>query len=65
MTATTLQPRLLTINEACAYASVSRSTIYEWAKAGKIRLAKFGNALTRVDRQSLEAFIDAACCQPS
>lgn len=32
----------ITINEACEYAGVTRKTIYNWMKAGKLRARKFG-----------------------
>ncbi|MGV3580088.1 helix-turn-helix domain-containing protein [Brevundimonas sp.] len=34
------RPIALTINEACEYASLSRSTIYNLAKAGKLPIRK-------------------------
>lgn len=50
------RPVALTVNEACAYMSLSRSTIYNLAKAGKLPIRKVaGRSL--ILRQDLLALL--------
>jgi len=43
----------LTINEACAAAKVSRRTIYNWLRDGKVRVARTAGGAIRIDPGSL------------
>lgn len=42
----------LTLKEAGRYLKVSRSTLYNWERAGRLRLYRFGRAV-RVNREDL------------
>lgn len=35
----------LTIREACQYIKVSRSTLYNWERAGKLSMYRFGRSV--------------------
>jgi excisionase family DNA binding protein len=48
--------RLLTVNEAAAYLSVSVSTLYGWVWQRRISFVKMGRAL-RFDLRDLDSFI--------
>jgi excisionase family DNA binding protein len=50
--------RLLTVNEAAEFLSVSVSTLYGWAWQRRIPFVKMGRAL-RFDRMDLEKFVNA------
>lgn len=52
------QKMLLTINDAAAAMSVSRSTIYNMLKAGDIKAIRLG-AKNRIPVESVQAFIAA------
>ena len=48
--------KLITVTEVAEYLRVKRSTVYEWAKDGKIPAAKVGR-LWRFDREEIEAWV--------
>ena len=48
--------KLITVTEVAEYLRVKRSTVYEWAKEGKIPAAKVGR-LWRFDREEIEAWV--------
>jgi excisionase family DNA binding protein len=50
--------RLLTVNEAAEFLSVSVSTLYGWAWQRRVPFVKMGRAL-RFDRMDLEMFVNA------
>lgn len=47
------EARYLTILEACRLAKVSRRTIYNWLKAGKLRTKRTVGGSVRIDPASL------------
>lgn len=49
--------RLLTIKEASHRSSMGRTTLYDEAKAGRLRLVKIG-AATRIEVAELDRWID-------
>jgi len=57
-TVNSLPPRLLSILDAAAYASTSRSTLYAEEKAGRIKFVKLGTA-TRIEVVEINRWIDA------
>ena len=48
--------KLLTVQEIAKYLRVKPSTVYEWAKNGKMPAAKVGR-LWRFDREKVEAWV--------
>ena len=50
------EPDLLTVEEVAQYLRVKRSSVYEWAQAGKIPAAKIGR-LWRFHRGEIEAWV--------
>ena len=46
-------PPLLTIPQACAYAAVSRGTIYNWIAQGKLTVWRTASGMIRLDRTEL------------
>jgi len=48
--------KLITVEEVAKYLRVKRSTVYEWAKEGKIPAVKVGR-LWRFDREETEAWV--------
>lgn len=50
--------RLLTVKQAAEYAGMSRSTLYDEAKAGRLQMVKLG-AATRIERAAIDAWINA------
>lgn len=44
----------MTIAEACQYLRITRSTLYRWAREGRLRLYRMGSRTTRVKRPDLE-----------
>jgi excisionase family DNA binding protein len=42
----------LTIREACRYLKVSRSTLYNWERAGRLDMYRFGRSV-RIRRDDL------------
>lgn len=50
-------PVLLTVKEACAVASISRTTLYELIRANRIRTLKIGSRGIRIPVAELERFI--------
>ena len=48
--------RLMTVGEVAEYLRVKRSTVYKWAKDGKIPAAKVGR-LWRFDRGQIETWV--------
>ena len=47
---------LMTVEEVAEYLRVKSSTVYEWAKKGKIPAAKVGR-LWRFDREEIEEWV--------
>lgn len=45
---------LLTVAEACRYLKVTRTTLYRWARQGKLRLVKVGQRTTRLHRVDID-----------
>jgi excisionase family DNA binding protein len=54
-----IEPRLLTVQEAARFLTVSASTLYGWVWQRKIPFVKVGRAL-RFDLTDLEEFIEAS-----
>ena len=48
--------RLMTVEEVAAYLRVKPSTVYKWAKDGRVPAAKVGR-LWRFDREEIEAWV--------
>ena len=48
----------VTVREACALLKVSRQTVYEWMKSGKLKAVKAGR-LVRIRTEDLESFLKA------
>jgi excisionase family DNA binding protein len=44
---------LLTVAEACRYLKVTRTTLYRWARLGKVRFVKLGERSTRLRRDDV------------
>ncbi|MBV1866173.1 MAG: helix-turn-helix domain-containing protein [Rhodobacteraceae bacterium] len=51
--------RLLRINEAASYAAVSRATLYNEIKAGRLTKLKIGKS-SRIEISEINRWIDAA-----
>ncbi len=51
-----MKDEFLTFNEVMAYLRVSRTTIYDWLNAGKLRAYKVGKSV-RFKKSDVEAFI--------
>lgn len=52
----------LTVEEACAFARVSRWTLRRWIRKGHVRALKFGrckNAPVRIDAESLLQYLES------
>lgn len=49
---------LMRVDEAAAFLSVSRWTIYRWMEAGKLEGTKIGRGSVRVFKSSLERLIE-------
>lgn len=49
--------KLLTINETCALAAISRATIYRLIKAGALKPVKIGRSV-RIPDDELDAFLE-------
>ena len=49
--------RLLRINDAAKYAAISRATIYNEAKEGRLKLLKLGHS-TRIEVSEMDRWID-------
>lgn len=56
--------RLMTVEEVARYLRVRPSTIYEWAKEGKIPAAKVGR-LWRFHQEEIETWVRNGGLQPS
>lgn len=54
-----MKSRYVKIPEAVRYSGLSRSTLYEAHKAGRLAFTKFGGA-TRVALTDLDAYLDEA-----
>jgi len=50
----------VTIREASGYLKVSRSTLYRWARDGRIRLHRLGRRTVRVRKEELDRISDVA-----
>ena len=48
----------LTITRAAEYAGVSRTTIYNWVKAGDLPISTAPNGMRRIRRTDLDAMFD-------
>ena len=48
--------RLMTVDEVAEYLRVKASTVYKWAKDGRVPAAKVGR-LWRFDREEIEAWV--------
>lgn len=48
--------RLMTVEEVAAYLRVKPSTVYDWAKRGKIPAVKIGR-LWRFESEEIEAWV--------
>ena len=57
--ATTDAPTLLTYKQAAEILQVSDRTVWQLVKDGQLRAVRFGRTV-RIDRQDLDAFIEAA-----
>lgn len=49
---------LMRVDEAAAFLSVSRWTIYRWMEAGKLEGTKIGRGSVRVFKSSLDRLIE-------
>ncbi len=48
----------LTVQEACRYIKVSRSTLYNWERAGRFKMFRFGRSV-RIRRGDLDSLASA------
>ncbi len=48
----------MTVREACRYIKVSRSTLYNWERAGKLCLYRFGRSV-RIRREDIHRLATA------
>lgn len=55
---------LLTVDEVAEFLRVKPSTVYEWAKQGKIPASKVGR-LWRFRREDVEAWVRSGGVQPA
>lgn len=55
-----LQSNWLTIQEASRYLKVARSTLYRWAREGKITFYRFGEQTVRVRKYELDTVAQPA-----
>lgn len=46
-------PDQLTVDQACALVQVSRRTIYNWLKQGKLQVTRTAGGRLRIQRESL------------
>jgi len=61
--AVVLQKRLLSVNEAAEYLSISRSKLYQWLKRGKIPSIML-DSCRLFDVLDLDSFVDQLKCVP-
>jgi excisionase family DNA binding protein len=52
-----IAPAWLNYRQAEAYSNLSRTTLWQLTKSGKVRAARIGRAV-RIDRDSLQAFME-------
>lgn len=50
----------LTVQEAADYLKVARSTVYRWAREGRLPIFKLAKGVARVRLQDLERFLEEA-----
>lgn len=46
----------ITVKETCSLLKISRQTVYEWMKSGKLKAVKAGR-LVRIRREDLDSFL--------
>lgn len=46
----------ITVKETCSLLKISRQTVYEWMRSGKLKAVKAGR-LVRIRREDLESFL--------
>ncbi len=52
--------RLLRVEEAAEFLSVSRWTIYRWVEDGRLRGAKIGKSSLRIFRESIVGLVESS-----
>lgn len=53
-----MERMLVRVDEAAAFLSVSRWTIYRWMEAGKLKGTKIGRGSVRVFKASLDRLVE-------
>jgi excisionase family DNA binding protein len=51
-----LMTPFITVKETCSLLKISRQTVYEWMRSGKLKAVKAGR-LVRIRREDLESFL--------
>lgn len=54
-----MEQPLFTIKEVCQLLRISRPTVYELIKAGRIKRVYVGKASPRITRESLERYLES------
>lgn len=54
-----IKPRLLTLEQAVAYSTTSRATLYRESAAGRLKMVKIGANAARVEVAELDRWLDA------
>lgn len=55
-----VQRQWLSPEEAAGYLGVNRSTIYKWAREGRLEIRKLSARASRIDREELDRLLDDA-----
>lgn len=55
-----MSEQYMTMREIAARIGVSKMTVYNWIRAGKIPAYRFGDLTIRVKREDAEAFLEGS-----
>jgi excisionase family DNA binding protein len=55
-----VESQWLTVREAVSYLKVARSTLYRWAREGRVRFYRLGEQTVRVNKNELDSLAQPA-----